>query len=145
MRLQEGLLHIGFVGVGRTRATVAAILQSAFELAKETDPAAQVEVGVEHVALQQVAVGVLRLTAPAAIVEELKTLPHLAAQRNIAVAVRREWNVLQQIQIILPPAGVFQVAVVLVGPLCFERRGRLRCCLRTQPRAQQGNTRMNRA
>ena len=50
--VDKGLVHIQVIFIENTRATFAAIFQSALDLRKHTHPLTQVEVGMNHEPLQ---------------------------------------------------------------------------------------------
>ena len=88
LHVEERLVQVEFVLVSRSRPTPAAVLQAALELAEQTDVLAHVEVAMEEIALEEIAV-VLRVLPPVGVIEVFVPLPRLTAEGEIPAARRR--------------------------------------------------------
>src|SRR5437762_1760253 len=107
-------MQIELVFIRRPRSSFSAVFQSTFDLAEKTEPRTQMNVGVQHVALQKESVVVLWIRPPRRIAETFVPLPDLTAQRCIPVFAGAQWHVFQQIKVVGPLLRIFQVAPVLV-------------------------------
>src|SRR5688572_11489054 len=74
---------------------------------------AGMEVGVDHVALQQVAIGVAVRVAEVRVVEKLVSLPEVASEREVRVEGRNERDVLDRIPELGAALGILQERIVL--------------------------------
>jgi hypothetical protein len=61
---------------------------------KKRKPVAQVKIGMEHIALERIAVVIMRSQSPAGIVYIFIALANLAPDRKVSMLVTPKWNVL---------------------------------------------------
>src|SRR5262249_53510348 len=111
------------VVVSRPRPTVAPAANGALQLSKDADSLAEMRVGVQEIALQQIAVIVLRPLAEIELAEVFVAKSRLAAERHIPAA-SIEWNVLQPVEILSLFSFVAQITPVLVITQGLIRRRR---------------------
>src|SRR5438105_14619113 len=111
-------MHVEGVSVNvRARPADAPVLQGGHELAEEPEVRPEMEVAVQQVALEQVAVVAVlvgRSGPSVLIVEELVALPQLTAERQMPVLAAPQRDVLDGVPEVGAAAGVFDVAVVLL-------------------------------
>src|SRR5205823_4646955 len=88
--IEECLVQVELIFVWRARSAVAAILEAALKLGEEAEILSEPGVRVNHVALQQVAIVILRPEAPLAVVKVFVALANLAAEGQIEVAATVE-------------------------------------------------------
>ena len=84
----------------------------------------EVEVPVDHVALQQIAVVVLRAGAPVGVPEALVPLSHFTSEGQVELSLHVERDVLHVVQKIPPALGIPQITVVFLVAEDLVRRGR---------------------
>ena len=90
-------MQIQPIFIGHAGAAVAVIFKAAFYLNKYARWITELQISVQHVALQKVAIAILRPFAPASVVKILILKTRLAAERKIVVAFYAEWNVFEPI------------------------------------------------
>ena len=73
-------MEVKLVLIGRPRTPTPLILQSTFELAEDTEGLAEVQIGMEHVPLEQIPIVILRPLAPGRVVKILVALTHFPAK-----------------------------------------------------------------
>jgi hypothetical protein len=116
--VRERLVKAERVAVNvRARPADAPILQASYGLYEEPEVGAEVDVGVQQVALEEVLIVALRVgrRQPCIqVVVKLVALAHLAAERQIPVLAAPQRDVLDGVPEVGAAAGVFEVAVVLL-------------------------------
>lgn len=98
----EALLQVEVVLVGRGEPAVLAELQVVADLNKSAEGPAEAEVGVQQQPVQEVVVLTRAVQPEIRVVEELVTLPKIAAERKVGVAVGGERQVLDRIPNVRP-------------------------------------------
>src|SRR5439155_21361487 len=106
--VEERLMQIEVVAVGGPRAAIATLLEAAFELGEEAEIICEMSIGMNHVALQQITVVILRPATPKVVVIILVTFAHLAAQGDVGTGVCSERNELESIEIVTASRRVAQ-------------------------------------
>jgi len=74
------LVEVKLILIGRPRTPAPSILQPAFELAKDTEGLAEMQISMEHVPLEQIPIVILRSLAPAGVMKILVALTHFPAK-----------------------------------------------------------------
>ena len=110
-------MKVELVFVCAARTTLTAQFDSALDLAKETNSISKVKVGVQHVALQPIPIGVFLLLTPDWVVEVLIPLANLAAKRKRAICPKRDK--LDGIEWIAVCGAILQVAIVFIVAKLF--------------------------
>jgi hypothetical protein len=101
----------------RARATDQARLEAALELAEKADVRSEVQVRMQHVALDEVVVVSVAVGEAASkewVLVELKAGTSRTAQRHVVVVPIPQRNVFQEAERIGASFGVLEIAVVLV-------------------------------
>jgi hypothetical protein len=127
--IRKSLMHIEHVLVDlRPWSADAVVLNSGEILAVESHIRSQLRVGMQHVALEYVAVVavcIARTRASVLIVIKLKALTDFAAERQIPIVTSPERDVLDGVPEIGATRRIAQVAVIFVVSQKLIRRRRL--------------------
>src|SRR5438034_9891631 len=120
--VEERLVQINIVPVSGSRSAIATIFKSAFELSEDSEIISKMGVGMNHVALEQIAIVILRPAPPETVVIILVALPDFAARRQIPISVWVKRNEFHGIEVISASRWVAEILVVFVVAKLFEGR-----------------------
>lgn len=101
-------MHVGVIDVRAQRARLAPVLDIAFQFRKQPQPTAQVQAGVEVIALEQDVVVVAALVAETQLACIDQHEARIAAQREVGVAGLAQRDVLDPVPRAPPAGGVAQ-------------------------------------
>src|SRR5262245_37392782 len=124
-QIEEGLMDFQTVIISWSRPAAAPAPDGALQLGKDADSVAEMRVGVQQIALQQITIIVLRPQAEIELAEVFVANPRLAAERQVPAALVQR-DIFQPVQPFRPPGFVPQIAPVLIIAQSLEgrRRGR---------------------
>src|SRR6185503_13357128 len=92
----------------------AVALQPALELGEESEILAHVRIGVQHEAMKEIAIAVLRTFAPVCVLKILVTLARFATQREPGRSIAVQWDELHVVEKIRAKLRVAQSRPILV-------------------------------
>ncbi|OOO02433.1 MAG: hypothetical protein USCGTAYLOR_01366 [Chromatiales bacterium USCg_Taylor] len=81
------MLEVQFILIHRTPAAPAAALKRTMQLAKDPDILSGMDIGMEHIALEEYPAFVLRVLAPQRVTDLLVTLADKAAEGQIVIPI----------------------------------------------------------
>src|SRR5262247_4754717 len=109
-------MNVQLVLIDRPRTSSSSVLEAALDLEEDSRAFAEMQIGMNHIALEKVAAVVLRTPTPTRIAEPLVLHARFAAYREIPILLITERNIFDSIQHIVAPGLVTQKTPVLFVP-----------------------------
>ena len=126
LHVEESLVQVEDIFIGRTWPASSTVLQRAHELAEDSERVPVMQIAGQKKTLEQITVRVLRAESPIRVLVVFVFLTNLAPEAGKPVFTFIQAYVFRSIEKIAPPRRVTQVAVILVVSGGLEGRWTLR-------------------